>query len=76
MRGTVGYLAPEWISGVAITTKVDVYSFGMMLLELDTEIQRPSMGQVVQILEGLCDLGLPPMPRFLQEMSDERSVAV
>ncbi|XP_037477820.1 G-type lectin S-receptor-like serine/threonine-protein kinase At2g19130 [Triticum dicoccoides] len=24
-RGTVGYLAPEWISGVAITPKVDVY---------------------------------------------------
>ncbi|KAE8654815.1 Detected protein of unknown function [Hibiscus syriacus] len=34
MRGTVGFLAPEWILGVAITTKADVYSFGMMLLEL------------------------------------------
>ncbi|MBA0586444.1 hypothetical protein Gorai_017186, partial [Gossypium raimondii] len=34
MRGTVSYLAPEWISGVAITPKADVYSFGMMLLEL------------------------------------------
>jgi hypothetical protein len=33
MRGTRGYLAPEWISGVAITTKVDVYSYGMMLFE-------------------------------------------
>ncbi|XP_028796026.1 G-type lectin S-receptor-like serine/threonine-protein kinase At2g19130 [Neltuma alba] len=34
MRGTRGYLAPEWISGVAITPKVDVYSYGMMLFEL------------------------------------------
>ncbi|XP_044501131.1 G-type lectin S-receptor-like serine/threonine-protein kinase At2g19130 [Mangifera indica] len=34
MRGTRGYLAPEWISGVAITTKADVYSYGMMLFEL------------------------------------------
>ncbi|KAE8672932.1 hypothetical protein F3Y22_tig00111833pilonHSYRG00033 [Hibiscus syriacus] len=34
MRGAVGYLAPEWISGVAITPKAYVYSFGMMLLEL------------------------------------------
>nr|XP_010928203.1 G-type lectin S-receptor-like serine/threonine-protein kinase At2g19130 [Elaeis guineensis] len=34
MRGTVGYLAPEWISGLPITSKVDVYSFGMMLFEL------------------------------------------
>lgn len=33
MRGTRGYLAPEWISGVAITAKADVYSYGMMLYE-------------------------------------------
>ncbi|XP_024532358.1 G-type lectin S-receptor-like serine/threonine-protein kinase At1g34300 [Selaginella moellendorffii] len=33
-RGTRGYMAPEWISNVAITPKVDVYSFGMVLLEL------------------------------------------
>ncbi|THG00310.1 hypothetical protein TEA_000498 [Camellia sinensis var. sinensis] len=26
-RGTTGYLAPEWIVGVAITAKVDVYSY-------------------------------------------------
>nr|ACM17541.1 S-domain receptor-like protein kinase [Oryza australiensis] len=32
--GTKGYLAPEWLSGVAITPKVDVYSFGMVLLEI------------------------------------------
>lgn len=34
MRGTIGYLAPEWISGTAITSKVDVYSYGMVLLEI------------------------------------------
>ncbi|KAL6888912.1 hypothetical protein ACP4OV_009938 [Aristida adscensionis] len=34
MRGTIGYLAPEWISGVAITPKVDVYAYGMVLLEI------------------------------------------
>ncbi|KAF7067384.1 hypothetical protein CFC21_073284 [Triticum aestivum] len=33
-RGTMGYLAPEWLSGVAITPKVDVYAFGMVLLEI------------------------------------------
>ncbi|KAJ9550405.1 hypothetical protein OSB04_014450 [Centaurea solstitialis] len=33
MRGTRGYLAPEWLSGVAVTTKADVYSYGMMLFE-------------------------------------------
>nr|GMC82628.1 G-type lectin S-receptor-like serine/threonine-protein kinase SD2-2 [Ipomoea batatas] len=34
MRGTWGYVAPEWISGLAITTKADVYSYGMTLFEL------------------------------------------
>ncbi|KAK9044023.1 hypothetical protein V6N11_072346 [Hibiscus sabdariffa] len=34
MRGTRGCLAPEWISGVAITVKAKVYSYGMMLFEL------------------------------------------
>ncbi|GLJ28321.1 hypothetical protein SUGI_0556620 [Cryptomeria japonica] len=28
------YLAPEWISGIPITPKADVYSFGMTLLEI------------------------------------------
>jgi serine/threonine protein kinase len=32
-RGTTGYIAPEWLSGVPITPKIDVYSFGMVLLE-------------------------------------------
>ena len=33
MRGTPGYLAPEWLS-LVITEKVDVYSFGVVLLEI------------------------------------------
>ncbi|KAG5544524.1 hypothetical protein RHGRI_017073 [Rhododendron griersonianum] len=34
MRGTRGYLAPEWLTGSAISDKADVYSFGMVLLEI------------------------------------------
>uniref|UniRef100_A0A0D9W4V1 Receptor-like serine/threonine-protein kinase n=1 Tax=Leersia perrieri TaxID=77586 RepID=A0A0D9W4V1_9ORYZ len=130
-RGTIGYLAPEWISGMAITPKVDVYAYGMVLLELisgkmnshresiscadhivyfpvevahkllegdvlslvdgklngdvnaeevervcklacwciqENELDRPTMGKVVQILEGLVKLDLPPMPRLLQSI--------
>ena len=127
IRGTRGYLAPEWIAGVAITTKADVYSYGMMLFELvsgkrnseqyelngkvnyfpsvaasvvvqsdnvlslldpslegnaeveevervckvacwciqDGEAHRPSMSQVVQILEGVIEVNLPPLPQSL-----------
>lgn len=34
MRGTRGYLAPEWLSNMPIGERTDVYSFGMVLLEL------------------------------------------
>ncbi|GFZ14197.1 S-locus lectin protein kinase family protein [Actinidia rufa] len=131
MRGTRGYLAPEWISGVAITAKADVYSYGMMLFELisgrrnfeqsengkvkflpiwaasgvveggdlislldhrlgenadaeelrriarvacwciqDDENNRPTMGLVVQILEGFLEVNPPPLPQSLQLLID------
>ncbi|KAL3532376.1 hypothetical protein ACH5RR_005897 [Cinchona calisaya] len=34
VRGTRGYLAPEWILEGGISEKCDVYSFGMVLLEI------------------------------------------
>ncbi|KAJ3670312.1 hypothetical protein LUZ60_010636 [Juncus effusus] len=131
MRGTRGYLAPEWITGVAITPKADVFSYGMMLFELisgrrnnseqgdkisgffptyaikkltegdvqaildsklngegvsdleierackvacwciqDDESARPSMGQVVQILEGYLDVNMPPIPLSLRVLGE------
>ncbi|XP_055962225.1 G-type lectin S-receptor-like serine/threonine-protein kinase SD2-2 [Mercurialis annua] len=137
MRGTWGYVAPEWISGVAITTKADVYSYGMTLLELlsgrrnveappsagggkkgehgekwffppyaaqqiidgnvaavvdyrlgrsyktdeaervglvaiwciqDSEDERPTMGMVVKMLEGVVEVAIPPAPKLLQAL--------
>jgi len=131
MRGTFGYLAPEWISGTAITPKVDVYSYGMVLLEIisgkrnspkhscsegsvdyypvqiaqkllhgdvlslvdanlhgdvnmeevervckvacwciqDSEFDRPTMAEVVQFLEGICEPEMPPVPRLLHAIA-------
>ncbi|MCO5568481.1 hypothetical protein L7F22_022180 [Adiantum nelumboides] len=34
IRGTRGYMAPDWLKSGGITPKADVYSFGMLLLEL------------------------------------------
>ncbi|XP_019193127.1 PREDICTED: G-type lectin S-receptor-like serine/threonine-protein kinase SD2-5 [Ipomoea nil] len=36
IRGTPGYIAPEWAS-LVITEKVDVYSFGIVMLEIICE---------------------------------------
>ncbi|KAM3306056.1 G-type lectin S-receptor-like serine/threonine-protein kinase [Capsicum chacoense] len=124
VRGTRGYLAPEWLANLPITSKSDVYSYGMVLLEIvsgkrnfevseetnrkkcslwayeefergnmeaimdkklsNQEIdmeqviraiqvsfwciqeqpsQRPTMGKVVQMLEGIFEIDQPPAPR-------------
>ncbi|XP_019163945.1 PREDICTED: G-type lectin S-receptor-like serine/threonine-protein kinase RLK1 [Ipomoea nil] len=34
IRGTKGYVAPEWFRNNQVTVKVDVYSFGVLLMEI------------------------------------------
>ncbi|XXG65317.1 hypothetical protein AAC387_Pa05g3048 [Persea americana] len=34
IRGTRGYVAPEWHKNMPITVKADVYSYGILLLEI------------------------------------------
>lgn len=43
IRGTRGYMAPEWAFNLPITSKVDVYSYGIVVLELVTG-RRPTGG--------------------------------
>ncbi|KAF8112874.1 hypothetical protein N665_0059s0012 [Sinapis alba] len=131
VRGTRGYLAPEWLANLPITSKSDVYSYGMVLLEIvsgqrnfnvsentnhkkfsiwayeefekgNTEaildkrlgedqtvdieqvrrmvqtsfwciqeqpLQRPTMGKVVQMIEGITAINKPPRPKTLSEVS-------
>lgn len=35
-RGTRGYMAPEWVLNYPITSKVDVFSYGVVMLEMIT----------------------------------------
>ncbi|KAL3497741.1 hypothetical protein ACH5RR_040473 [Cinchona calisaya] len=67
IRGTTGYMAPELLYKkiVTISYKADVYSFGMLLLEMTMPADRPSIRQVLEMLEGdFEDLQLPPKPLF------------
>ncbi|XP_027337604.1 putative receptor protein kinase ZmPK1 [Abrus precatorius] len=48
IRGTRGYMAPEWVFNLPITSKVDVYSYGIVVLEMITG-KSPTTG--VQITE-------------------------
>ncbi|KAG5021976.1 hypothetical protein JHK85_018318 [Glycine max] len=48
IRGTRGYMAPEWVFNLQITSKVDVYSYGIVVLEMITG-RSPMIG--VQVTE-------------------------
>uniref|UniRef100_M8C0P3 Receptor-like serine/threonine-protein kinase n=1 Tax=Aegilops tauschii TaxID=37682 RepID=M8C0P3_AEGTA len=61
MRGTTGYMAPEWVLGLPIDAKVDVYSYGIVLLEIlmgsriteQTTVDRAERLQMSQIVQAL-----------------------
>ncbi|KAH9314337.1 hypothetical protein KI387_022964 [Taxus chinensis] len=134
IRGTRGYLAPEWLANLPITSKSDVFSYGMVLLEIisgkrnfDTSVssgrrkfstwafdefekgsilsiideklggqinteqveraiqvsfwciqeqpsQRPSMGKVVKMLEGLLPIERPPAPKPFEGLQSSASI--
>jgi hypothetical protein len=59
MRGTMGYMAPEWALNMPINVKVDVYSYGVVLLEIVTGT-RVSSGIIV-------DERQVEFPEFIQE---------
>lgn len=40
-----------------------------MLVHPDNEFDRPTMSEVVQFLEGVLELDIPPMPRFLHAVA-------
>ncbi|XP_050212684.1 putative receptor protein kinase ZmPK1 isoform X2 [Mercurialis annua] len=44
IRGTRGYMAPEWVYNLPITSKVDVYSYGIVVLEMITG-KSPAIGE-------------------------------
>lgn len=53
IRGTRGYMAPEWVFNSQITSKVDVYSYGVVVLEMITG-KSPTTGIQIKDGEELC----------------------
>ncbi|XP_064999747.1 G-type lectin S-receptor-like serine/threonine-protein kinase LECRK2 [Musa acuminata AAA Group] len=59
IRGTRGYLAPEWHKNAPITVKADVYSYGVVLLEIiccrrNMELEEAGHGETLLELAYEC----------------------
>ncbi|KAL0825464.1 hypothetical protein Bca101_049141 [Brassica carinata] len=70
--GTLGYMAPEYVVHGQLTEKVDVYSFGVLVLEIVTgkQITKSEMSEylVTEMLKNKKEvLPLPSNPPFLDE---------
>ena len=58
-----GYLAPEYVVGGHLTMKADVYSFGVLILEIITGQSNSKSnwgGEFKLLLEWVCRFSLPP----------------
>uniref|UniRef100_A0A2C9UB35 non-specific serine/threonine protein kinase n=1 Tax=Manihot esculenta TaxID=3983 RepID=A0A2C9UB35_MANES len=66
VMGTFGYLAPEYASSGKLTDKSDVFSFGVMLLELITG-RRPVDSTQSFMEDSLVDWARPLLTRALED---------
>ena len=61
LLGTVGYMAPEQVEGVAVDHRADIFAFGVVLYEMLAG-RRPFQGRTaVQTLQAILDGDPPPL---------------
>lgn len=69
IRGTRGYMAPEWVLNLPITSKVDVYSYGIVVMEMITGKSPQELVNVDGGMEQKMDLVREMMDR--EEFDDD-----
>jgi hypothetical protein len=69
-EGDVLCLLDDRLGGDGNVKELDVICRVACWCIQDDEIHRPSMGQVVRMLEGVVDIELPPIPASFQNITE------
>ncbi|GFZ08710.1 leucine-rich repeat protein kinase family protein [Actinidia rufa] len=72
IRGTVGYVAPEYGMGAEVSTQGDMYSYGVLLLEMFTG-KRPTDNMFIDNT-SLCSYAKMSVPDNVMDVVDPRIV--
>ncbi|XP_063941658.1 probable LRR receptor-like serine/threonine-protein kinase At3g47570 [Daucus carota subsp. sativus] len=72
VRGTVGYVPPEYGMGVEISAKGDVYSYGILLLEMFSGKRPTCSSALLENCSNLHDYVKKALPQSVMNITDPR----
>ena len=68
--GTIPYMSPEQLTGKAVDTRSDIFSFGIILYEMLAGVHPFLRAEAMETAGAILNQGPPPLARYREEISE------